>query len=138
MTTKINISIIFIFISLIVFGCGGTYRASKVDSTPLEQSEKIIYKNFWLKTTVGVLEIWDENQDGFLRAKVKLKNLTSSLVNAELKIKFLDKDGFELNPNWGWEPFPLESGEIKSFQKIAPSKNAVDFKIILKLASDED
>jgi len=138
MAAKIKITLMLLFLGLIALGCGGAYRASKVESVPLEQSEKVIYKNFWLKTTVGVLETESENQDGFLRAKVKLKNLTSSLVNAELKIKFLDKDGYELNPNWGWEPLPLESGEIKSFQKIAPTKTAVDYRIVIKLASDED
>jgi uncharacterized protein YcfL len=133
-----KISFLLLFTSFFLVGCGGTYRASKVETIPLEQREKIIVKNFWLKSNVGVLSLDNENQDGFLKAKVKLKNLTSSLVNAEIKVKFLDKDGYELNETWGWEPLPLESGEIKSFQKVAPSKSAVDFRVLLKLADEEE
>lgn len=139
MKNYINYKILpYIFCIATIVGCGGAYKASEVYSIPLEQREKIIYKSFWLKVNVGILSIDQEYNEGFLKAKVKFKNLTSSLVNAELKIKFLDREGYELNETWGWSPFPLESGEIKSYQQIAPSNNAVDYRILLKLASDKD
>ncbi len=127
----------FVFLGLAATGCGGAYRASQVETIPLEQREKVVYKNFWLKASVGVLATESEMQDGFLKAKVKFKNMTSSLINAEIKVKFLDRSGYELDDTWGWSPLPLESGEIKGVQRTAPSKSAVDYRILVKLAGDE-
>jgi hypothetical protein len=125
-------------LGVLVLGCGGTYRATGVSTVPLEQREKVVYKNFWLKATVGVLSTDSEIQEGFLKAKLQLKNMTSSLVNAEIKVKFLDKTGYEIEDGWGWAPLPLESGEIRSFQRISTSKAAADYRVLLKLAGDED
>jgi|WetSurMetagenome_2_1015567.scaffolds.fasta_scaffold96302_2 uncharacterized protein YcfL len=128
----------WIVLTVVASGCGGAYRASQVQTIPLEQREKVIYKNFWLKASVGVLTTESEVQEGFLKAKLKLKNMTSSLINAEIKVKFLDQGGYELNDTWGWTPLPLESGEIKSIQRTAPSKGATDYRVLIKLAGEED
>ncbi len=118
----------------IALGCGGTYRATQPTRPALEDTEVVIYKNLDLKQSVGVLDIGQDEVNGMLRARCRLKNLTGKTINAEIKIKFRDAAGYELDDPAPWTPLPLESGEIRSFEQIASNPDAVDFRIVIQRA----
>ena len=115
-------------------GCGGAYRATELSRPTLEETEKVIYKNIDFKFSVGVVDVSQDYVNGLLRARCRVKNLTGKPINAEIKIKFRDAQGFEIDDAAPWTPLPLESAEIRSFEQIASSSDAVDFRIILQRA----
>jgi len=121
-------------ISAFLPGCGSTYRTSKLSQAPLEDVTKIVYKDISLKTNLAVMHIEQDDVNGVLRVRGKLKNTGHGMVNAELKVKFLDKDGMEIEQAAPWMPFPIEGGEIRTFESLASSKLAVDWRILVQLA----
>lgn len=121
---------------LVAAGCGGAYKATQPSRPTLEDTEKIIYKDLDLKYSVGVIDISQDYVNGLLRARCRLKNLTGKTVNAEIKIKFRDAQDYELGDP-PWTPLPLESSEIRSFEQIATSTDAVDFRIIVQKAGSK-
>lgn len=125
--------IILLIGTISMISCGSTYRATQLTRPALEETEYVIYKNIDFKYSVGLVDVSKEFVNGLLRARVRVKNLTGKVINAEVKFKFLDKDNFEVGESF-WIPMPLESGEIKSMEQITSSKNAVDFRIILQRA----
>jgi uncharacterized protein YcfL len=124
----------FVILCLVIPGCGGTYRATRPSRPALEDTEQVVYKNLDLKASVGVLDISQDTVNGLVRARCRLKNLTGKTINAEIKIKFRDAQGYEMDDAAPWTPLPLESGEIKSFEQIASDPNAVDFRIVIQRA----
>jgi len=122
--------------SAAVPGCGSTYRASTLARPPLEETEKIVYKDASLKSNLAVMEIMQDQVNGLLRVRGKVKNMGHGLINAEVKVKFIDKDGMEIGPGAAWFPVPIERGEIKTFEGLASSKDAVDFRILVQLAGN--
>jgi len=124
--------------AFLIWGCGGTYRASQLRSQPIEESEHVVYKNVTLKLSVAVMEDQGIRENGLLRVRAKVKNMLGKTINAEIKIKFLDSSGYEITDNSGWQPFPLEKGDIKAIDRFASSPNAVDYRILVKLAGDPD
>ena len=121
--------------TLFLLSCGGAYRASTVNRVPLEETNVVVYQDIWLKATVGIMQVDAQNKNGYLMPRIRLKNLTNKQVDAEIFVKFLDGEGFELNDT-GWDPLPFEPGEIKTYSKIAMNKNARDYRFILKTAGD--
>jgi hypothetical protein len=119
---------------LVVAGCGGTYRASRPARQPMEETERIVYKNLDLKASVGVLDMSEARAGNMLQARLKLKNMVGKTINAEIKIKFVDKDGYELGNPAPWQPLILESGEVRSFEQVASSDRAVSFNVIIQRA----
>ena len=126
-----------LLLCLVIVGCGGTYRATHPARPGLEETERIIYKNIDLKYSVGILDISEDTVNGLLRARCKIRNLTGKLINAEIKIKFRDAQGYELDDTAPWAPLPLESGEIRSYEQIASNPEAVDFRIIIQRAGSQ-
>lgn len=116
-----------------LLGCGSTYHARQVSRTPLEETDIVIYKNLDLKFSVGVVGVTQDYVNGLLRARCRVKNLTGKNINTEIKVKFRDAQGFEIGET-PWTPLPLQSGEIHSFEQIATSKSAVDFRIVIQRA----
>lgn len=129
-------TVLLLVLVFLLVGCGGAYKASKVNRIPLEETETVIYQDFWLKTNVGIMTVGAQNQNGLLKPRVRLKNLTNKQVDAEIRVKFLDRQGFELDDDMGWDPLPLEPGEIATYSKTALSKEARKYKFILKLANN--
>jgi uncharacterized protein YcfL len=129
--------IIIILISLIfllnIFNCGSTYHAKNISRPPLEETDKVIYKNWDLKKSVGIVDVNQDYVNGLLRARLRIKNLTGKIINTEIKVKFRDAQGFEMS-EIPWTPLPLQSGEIHSFEQIATNKEAVDFRIVIQRA----
>ena|SRR2546426_651604 len=121
-------------VSALVPGCGSTYRASRLARTPLEDTEKIVYKDMSLKHNLAVMEIVQDNVNEMLRVRGKVKNMGHGMVNAEVKVKFIDKDGMEIGQGAPWMPLPVERGEIRTFEGVAASKLAVDWRILVQLA----
>jgi len=130
--------IILMSMSILVLGCGGVYRSSQVSHATLEEREHVIYKNITLKASVAVINhesIWTGK---LMKVRARLKNMLSRQVNAEVKIKFLDSSGYEIIDNWGWQPLIMESGEITTLERIAPSPQANDYRIVIQLAGIGD
>lgn len=120
--------------SIIISSCGGIYRSSHISHTTLEESEHVIYKNITLKASIAVIDhesIWIGK---LMKVRSKFKNMLAKQVNAEVKIKFLDSSGYEIKDSWGWQPLIMESGEIKVLERIAPSPQANDYRILIQLA----
>jgi uncharacterized protein YcfL len=133
MAIKLASAVMVTLLLIGLLGCGGTYRAPKVQTRPFEETDKVIYKDRSLISSVGVLDISQDYVNGMLRARCRVRNLTGKTINAEIKIKFRDAQGFEL-ADTPWTPMPLESGEIESFEQIASNPDAVDFRIVIQLA----
>jgi len=114
-------------------GCGSTYHAKELSRPPLEETDVVIYKNIDLKLSVGIVDVSKDYVNGLLRARLRIKNLTGKTINTEIKVKFRDAQGFELTET-PWTPLPLQSGEIHSFEQVASSKEAVDFRVVIQRA----
>ena len=123
-----------IFIA-IVLNSACMFTATQVKRTPIELTHPVVYKELSLKPQVGVLKTEADIVNGLLQAKVIFKNMVNWTVNCEVKVKFRDKDGFDLEDAWGWFPLILESSELKTFTRIAPSADAVDYTVIIQKAS---
>lgn len=121
--------------NMFLLSCGGAYRASTVNRVPLEETNTVVYQDIWLKATVGIMRVDAQNKNGYLMPRLRLKNLTNKQVDAEILVKFLDSEGYELDDT-GWDPLPFEPGEIKSYSKIAINKDARDYRFILKTAGN--
>jgi uncharacterized protein YcfL len=119
---------------LTALGCGGTYRASHPAQQPMEETERIVYKNLDLKASVGVLDMSEARMGNMLQARLKLKNMMGKTINAEIKIKWVDKDGYEVGNPAPWTPLTLESGEVRSFEQVASSDRATSFNVIIQRA----
>lgn len=128
--------VLSVLVALVLTGCGGAYKATQPSRPSLEETEKIIYKDLDLKYSVGVVDVSQDYVNGLLRARCRLRNLTGDLVNAEIKIKFRDAQDYELGDP-AWTPLPLESSETRSFEQIATTRDAVDFRIILQKAGSQ-
>ncbi|MCE1187884.1 MAG: hypothetical protein LWX56_01985 [Ignavibacteria bacterium] len=134
---KNYIRIFCVLVAAVLFAsCGGTYESTKVTKQTLESKEKVIYTSFWLKTNLGVVSTEDVTENGMLKTVAKFKNLTSSQIKAEIKVKFISGDGEEFEDSVGWNPFIIDAGEIKSFHKFAVSPRAKSAKIYVRLASE--
>jgi len=118
-------------------GCGGSYRSSQLSSVPLEEQEQIVYRNLTLKTSIAVMDHHLESAGNLMKLRAKFKNTMGKTINAEIRVKFLDSSGYEITDNWGWQPFTFQKGEIKDFERVAPSPNAADYKIFLRLADTD-
>lgn len=138
MNNKLILAVSSAMIVIFLVGCGGSYRASHMRNTALEEEEHIIYRNVTLKASVAVMDHSMEQIGDLMKVKARFKNTMGKQINAEIKVKFLDQSGYEIADNWGWQPFPLEKGEIKEFERIAPTKTAVDYRIFIQLASTND
>ena len=123
---------------ILIASCGGTYRATQLHKPSLEERERVIYKNWDMKASVGVIEVTEGRVNGMLQARAKFKNLMGKTLNLEIKVKFLDNQGYEIDSPAPWYPFPMESGEIRAFEQVASSPNAIDFRIILQRAGSGD
>ena len=133
--SRLSGSVLFLLgISALLPGCGSTYHASKLARTPLEDVDKIVYKDMSLKSNLAVMEIVQDEVNGMLRVRGKVKNTRRGMLNAEVKVKFIDKDGMEIGQGAPWTPLPIEGGEIKVFEGVATSKDAVDWRILVQLA----
>lgn len=126
-------ALIAIGIICCLLGCGSTYHAKGLSRPPLEETDVVIYKNIDLKLSVGIVDVTKDYVNGLLRARLRIKNLTGKTINTEIKVKFRDSHGFELNET-PWTPLPLQSGEIHSFEQVASSKEAVDFRVVIQRA----
>ncbi len=115
-------------------GCGSTYRASRLARAPLEETERIVYMDRSLKTNLAVMDIRQDDINGLLRVRGKVKNTGRGLLNAEVKVKFVDKDGMEIGQGAPWSPLPIEGGEIRTFEGLASSRDATDWRILIQLA----
>ena len=133
MNNNIFKSLLLVFCAIII-GCGGAYRATKINHPILEEREYIIYKNVSLKASIAVIEHESIEIGNLIKVRAKFKNMLAKQVNAEVKIKFLDLSGYEINDNWGWQPLIMESGEIKILERIATSPKACDYRILIQLA----
>ena len=121
-------------LSVVLPGCGSTYRASKLARPPLEETAKIVYKDMSLKMNLAVMDVLQDQVNGMLRVRGKVKNLGRGQLNAEVKVKFVDKDGMEIGSGAPYMPFPIEGGEIRTFENVASSPQAVDWRILVQLA----
>ncbi len=126
--------LLLLAISVGLPGCGSTYRASKLARPPLEETEKIVYKDMSLKHNLAVMDIIQDQVNGMLRVRGKVKNLGRGLLSAEVKVKFIDKDGMEIGQGAPWTPMPIEGGEIRTFEGLASSSQAVEWRILVQLA----
>jgi hypothetical protein len=127
---RLSASLAFI---ISILSCGSTYHARQVSRMPIEETDIVIYKNIDLKFSVGVVDVAQDYVNGLLRARCRVKNLTGKNINTEIKVKFRDAQGFEIGET-PWTPLPLKSGEIHSFEQIATSKSAADFRIVIQRA----
>lgn len=133
---KIYILLFLYVLSLaIILNSACMFTATQVKRTPIELTHPVVYKELSLKPQVGVLKTDEDIVNGLLQAKVIFKNMVNWTVNCEVKVKFRDKDGFDLENPWGWFPLTLESSELKTFTRIAPSPEAVDYTVIIQKAS---
>jgi len=119
----------------VVLNSACMFTATQVRRTPIELTHPVVYKELVLKPQVGVLKTDEDIVNGLLQAKVIFKNMVNWTVNCEVKVKFRDKDGFDLEDAWGWFPLTLESSELKTFKRVAPSAEAVDYTVIIQQAS---
>lgn len=131
-TVALIVSVAIVIVGCL-FGCGSTYHAKELSRQPIEETDIVIYKNIDLKLSVGIVDVSKDYVNGLLRARLRIKNLTGKIINTEIKIKFRDTQGFELSET-PWTPLPLQSGEIHSFEQIATSKEAVDFRVVIQRA----
>ena len=126
---------LFLGLALLLPGCAGTYDpARRYTPAPEEMADKIVYKDLSLHTNLVVMDVITDNVNGMLRVRAKVKNRGRSVVNAEVKIKFVDKDGMEIGAGAPWLPMPIDGGEVKTFDGLASSPAATDYRILIQLA----
>ena len=131
--TRRALAVVFVgCLALAVHGC--MYSSTEVTRTPMELKHEVVYKELALKGQVGVYETSHEMVNGLLEARVKFKNMVNWTVNCEVKVKWLDEDGYELKDITGWEPLTLPDSEVYYFKELAPSPEARSFSIIVRTA----
>lgn len=119
-------------VACLVAGC--MFTSTDVQRTPLELKHEIVYKELALKPQVGIYETSQTRINGILEARVKFKNMVNWDVKCEIRVKWLDGDGFEIKDISGWQPITLPDGELYYFKELAPSPDAESFSIILQTA----
>jgi hypothetical protein len=120
-------------VALGVPGCGSTYQATRLSRPPLEETDKVVYKDMSLRSRLAVMDVIQDEVNGMLRVRAKLKHTGRGLLNAEVKVKFVDKDGMEFGQEGPWLPLPIGGGEIRTFEGIASSSQAADWRILVQL-----
>ncbi|NQU06658.1 MAG: YcfL family protein [Calditrichaeota bacterium] len=123
-----------IIVLSLLTSCGGSFRSSKLQRPVLEDTEHIIYKNITLKASVAVINHGMVQEGKIKKVRAQFKNMMSKTINAEIRVKWLDSTGFELTDSQGWFPLILMKGDKSSFERYAPSPNAADYRIIIRLA----
>jgi len=118
-------------------GCGA-YRPpdNELATSPKEFETKVMYKNLGLKIYVYVRDVREERVNGLLIGKIMLENKRSGDTRVEIKAKWLDKDGYEINDSFGMRPVFLKRNEVKSEQFVAPDPNAVTVRFIIETATE--
>jgi uncharacterized protein YcfL len=117
--------------------CGCVFRPMSGGSNSLELKNSVVFKDAKTYAQIRVQQVNKSFINDLLQAGVVLKNLTNIRINLEIRVKFRDKDGLELDDLVGWIPFPIESSELKTFKRIATSSRAVDFVIMVQMAGGE-
>lgn len=126
---------ICLFVFITILGCSGMYRATKDRGPRVEETEYVIYKDVRLQPSISVIDNEAIPIGNLIKVRAKFRNMSIYQVNAEVKIKFLDSSGYEIIDNYGWQPLILEKGEIKSLERISPTPQAVDYRILIQYAN---
>ncbi|GEM_PF-1439516 len=131
----VRLGLAFLLLGGLAFTTACLYEPLGVDTgQPLELRSPIVYKDLSSTFQVAVVSINKRDVNGLLQAEAIFKSYRNSTINLEIKVKWRDRDGMEIETGWGWAPFPIEKAEVKTFRQIAPSARAVDFTVMVQLA----
>lgn len=114
-------------------GCGSSYSAMKKTTPYLEDTAKVVYRDASLKINLAVVDVVQDEVNGLMRVRAKLKNLGRGQLNIEVQVKFLDKSQMEVGPT-PMQPFPLSGGDSRTIETISSARDAADYRIFVKLA----
>lgn len=120
-----------LFCSIFLVSCA-TYRPVKSSGTPIEEQEKVVFHDLFLKTDLRIEDLKCERVgDGLLQVKAKIRNTQRGNIPCDIKVKFKGEDGF-ITDETNWMPIVFVAGEITHFMQNSLSPKAVDFVISIR------
>ncbi len=124
-----QVQVLFILVNFIV-SCA-PYR-TPVQSDPLMAKEQIIMLGFPnIATTSAVKAKTTRLENGCLQIKVQLVKEAFDSAFVEIKVVFLDQDGFHIEET-NWQPVHLETDVITQVEYTSLSTKAMDFRMIIR------
>lgn len=122
--------ILFSLALFVTVSCG-PYRA-KVNTDPLQETEKIVLKDYDLKHRLRIVKHGTSKlPGGQLEVKVEIENHRKKDVWTDIQVIFRGADGFELE-NSGWEPFMFRRRQVTLYKKNSLNPTAVDYRIVIR------
>lgn len=119
------------FCCLLISGCA-TYRPLKSSGTPIEEQEKVVFHDLFLKADLRIEDLkCSRVGDGLLEVKAKIRNTRRSNIVCDIKVKFKGEDGF-ITDETNWMPIVFVAGEITHFMQNSLSPKAMDFVISIR------
>ncbi|RJO63220.1 MAG: hypothetical protein C4523_20835 [Myxococcales bacterium] len=138
MSKKIKIHLLvpigFVIFSLVIFSCG-PYKVKKTDNA-LMATEQITLQGFSNNISTDAVQAKIDRLDsGSLKVTVQLIRQRFGSQFVEIKVFFVDKDGFQVEET-NWEPVHLEEDVITQHEVISLGSNAEDFRMVIRTPPD--
>jgi uncharacterized protein YcfL len=123
---------LFCLILLAVWGCASTAGTIATLDT-ITGEKKINPQSAQFAWKVKVEDIIYRKRGGLIEAQVRLTNKSSKSVAVELKGKWYDKQGFEVDdPKELWRHIIINGKETKVVKLVSPRGDAVKLEIIAR------
>lgn len=139
MILKLNIWVTVVALTCtLAGGCArGPVRPHGFDDTPAPRRDRVLLLDRALRSQIRVDDIVAEwTRDGRLVAKLKIQNHADRPLHLMLQTNFLNRDGVNVEGSAVWEHVLLATGATHSHQLEALSRDAFDFAVQIRTATE--
>jgi len=129
--------LLFLFIGIMALflqSCGA-YSARAPITGVVEETDKVIYKDFSSQINFGVVALKQSKlEGGQLKVQLRIENWTDDDIWCEVQTIFKDKSGFEIEKT-NYAPVLFKRRQVNDYQTNSISSDAEDFNIIIRAAN---
>jgi len=119
------------FVALFLQSCGAYSARSNITSV-VEETDKVIYKDFSSQINFGVVALKQSKlEGGQLKVQLKIENWTDDDIWCEVQTVFKDKSGFEIEKT-NFAPVLFKRRQVNHYETNSISPDAEDFNIIVR------
>jgi hypothetical protein len=118
-------------IALFLQSCGAYSSRAPITSV-VEETDKVVYKDFSSKINFGVVALKQSKlEGGQLKVQLRIENWTDDDIWCEVQTIFKDKSGFEIEKT-NYAPILFKRRQVNDYQTNSISSDAEDFNIIIR------
>ena len=129
---KNKLLFLFICIMALFLQSCGAYSARAPITGVVEETDKVVYKDFSSQINFGVVALKQSKlEGGQLKVQLRIENWTDDDIWCEVQTIFKDKSGFEIEKT-NYAPVLFKRRQVNDYQTNSISPDAEDFNIIIR------